>query len=332
MAFSRQLAVIGILGACFCVAVGCDDDGDKIANAGDAGEGGDDGGGKAGSGGKSTGGSNNTSGNGGTATAGSANDAGAGGEPLGGGGGSAGEGGTVMGGGAGAGGDGGGAGAGAGDGGGAGDGPGPAPAQCSYGCEDSDDCAFSDAPPTHSCDPETKTCLQCKTDTACLPIMSFWVTECETDAACAEWDACIAWEGKGYCAFKADPEDAVASCAGYGSPKTLARFGAQGEVMICAAADARCVDGACGSGCNDEMFGGCGAGKGDTCSLATGQCECTNGSECDSGVCGPDHRCGCETDDDCTIPGRDKCAAGVCVCGSVDSCPSPFVGATPVCE
>lgn len=336
MAFSRQLGVIGILGACFFVAVGCDDDGDKIPMGG-AGEGGDDAGGDTGKGGKSTGGSSSgNAGKGGT-SAGTANDggfagdAGSGPGPSGG---MAGEGGTATSGGGGAGAGAGGDAGGGGEGGG-GDGPGPVPAQCSYGCEDDDDCQFTDAPPTHSCDPETKTCLQCKTDAACLPVLSFWLTECADDTGCPETDACVAWQGKGYCAYKADPQEPETSCLGFGGPKTLPRLGAQGEVMVCAAPDPRCIQGACGPGCaSDELSGGgCGQGNGDTCSSITGLCECTLGTECtDSGVCGADGHCGCANDDDCTAPGLDKCLDGVCVCASTDSCNAGFTNATPVCE
>jgi hypothetical protein len=341
MAFSRQLGVIGILGACFCVAVGCDDDGDKIANGGDAGEAGDDGGGKAGTAGKSTGGSSNNNagdgGMGGTATTGGTSGAGAAGEtmggaaPVGGGageGGTVGDGGSVVGGGAGV----------AGDAGSAGDGGGggtaPTARTCSYTCEDDDDCAFVDGPPTYSCDPEKKECVQCTTDAACLPGQSAWVTECADDTGCPPTDACVAWQGKGYCAYKADPQNPVDSCFGFGAPKTVLRQGAQGEILVCAAADARCFDGVCGPGCGTDMLfgGGCSQGNGNTCSSTTGLCECSAGTECDSGVCGADHHCGCDNDDDCTAAGLDKCLDGVCGCGSATSCTAGFVSATPVCE
>src|SRR5688500_8452027 len=55
MAYSRRLGVVGILGVCFFVAVGCDDSDDKTVNEAEAGEGGESS--SAGKGGKSTGGS-----------------------------------------------------------------------------------------------------------------------------------------------------------------------------------------------------------------------------------------------------------------------------------
>lgn len=340
MAYSRQFGVIGILGVCFFVAVGCDDSDDKKVN--DDAEAGENAGGSAGSGGKSTGGSQSTAGKGGKATGGTAGSATAGTVNGGGEGGGAGEG---VGGVGGVGGEGdtgpalGGAGA---DGGGgeSGGGAGGAPAaltKCSYSCVIEADCQMADAPPLH-CDETTKRCVDprqvCDADDDCASYLSNWSgSACEDDTGCSEGvEACVEWQGVGQCATLADTNNPEFPCT-FGNPGSLPRFGAEGDADICITPDPRCIDGACQPGCGDLFSGGCGIGNGDTCSELTGLCECAEGTECDSGACGADGHCACVTSEDCTVPGRDTCQDGICVCGSAESCPNPgFVNAPAVCE
>jgi len=332
MAFSRRLGVVGILGASWLVAVGCNDDGDSVKVVGAAGEGGE-----APSGGKSTtGGSQNSGGKGttaGTAGKAGATAGGAGGAP--GAAGNAGNGATSasgqagsgeMSGGAGAGGAGGAAGGGGGAGGlaGAGGSGGeggalpPAP-HCSFSCTSDDDCLV-DGDPTFKCSPIRNRCEACTTDDDCLVPLSTWFLPCTDDSGCAAGtEACVAASGGGFCAKLPG-----AACAAPNVPKLLPRFGAQGTVQVCASADPRCFNNACLPGCGDPARA-CGQGNGDTCSAVDGRCKCTAGSECvPSGICGRDGQCQeCVTNVHCANNLTDTvCFQGKCGCGAADTCSS----------
>jgi hypothetical protein len=339
MAYSRRLGVIGILGVCLFVAVGCDDDGDKTTNEAEAGEGGESSG--AGKGGKSTGGSSNNAGKGGTtagsSTAGNLNGGGEGGAAGEGGGagpvgGMAGEGGTSVP----MGGDGGTGAGGEPAGGGAGGAPAASAPKCSYACEIEADCQLADAAPLQ-CDEVTKRCVDprqvCDADVDCVPYLSNWGSACVADTECFEGsELCVEWQGAGVCASLVDVNNPEFPCV-FGVADSLPRFGAEGDADVCVAPDPRCFDGQCAPGCGDFLSGGCGIGTGDTCSETTGLCECSQGTECDTGVCGTDGHCACVDSEDCTVPGRDVCQNGICVCGSADSCPDQgFSNATAVCE
>ncbi len=335
MAFSRQLGVIGILGACFFVAVGCGDDEDKKGSSGDAGEAGDDGGGKAGTGGKATGGSNSTSGKGGTATGGTAaNDAGAAGTDAGGtsggsdGGGMAGEGGSVvMSGGAG------------GDAGGGGEGGAPREElrSCTYECAVTSDCAVALSQTPKVCDQTSHRCVDsleiCETNDNCVPWMSLWYTPCLSQADCDEFSACVAWEGKGYCASL---DEGFCTSPPWGEPTTLPEFGKADPqpVAVCFGSGARCNEGKCIVSCAHPILGSC-TDKGDSCNEQTGLCECETGTKCKSEACGEDSHCvECVTDMHCAgnTNGNTTCVDGKCGCGSADTCPTEAESATPVCE
>jgi hypothetical protein len=342
MAYSRRLGVIGILGVCFFVAVGCDDSDDKKAN--DDAEAGENAGGSAGSGGKSTGGSQNNAGKGGKATGGSAGSA------------TAGTGGTVNGGGegggagesvggvgesvGGVGGEGnsspiGGAGA---DGGGGepGGGAGGAPVavftQCTSACQIDADCSI-DGDETLKCDPAAKECFDpaqvCETNEDCIQPLAGWFP-CESPAGCFEGTNCVEWRGAGYCVPIAEGPDP--DC-GFDVLMTLPIFGDDGDQAVCVTDDPRC-------GADDRCFMGCGAfgceGLG-TCNEATGQCECTDGADCTStGVCGADKRCTeCNTSAQCASNsgGNKACIDGRCGCDTATTCPDyGWANATPVCE
>jgi hypothetical protein len=340
MAFSRRLGVVSILGACWFVAVGCGDDEDRKTSTEDGGEGGE-GTGTSGSGGKSSiGGNQSTAGNagkGGTTagSAGSGNNAGEGGSGFGG---DAGGGGIVAGaGGETPGGAGEGGGATTGGAGGEGGAPEPVAAMCKYQCDGNEDCTFADAVP-HKCDLTTGSCEQCLVDEHCLAELSIWVVPCEDDSGCTpDFEACVAADGVGYCASLPDANTPEFPCP-TGIPQTLPRFGAQGNVEVCAA-DARCLHGICDYGCRDPFSAGCGIGTGDTCSPTTGLCECAQSSECDTGTCGADSHCvECVTAQDCdggpAAAGRDTCVGGKCGCAGVNSCPNrAYVGNPPkLCE
>jgi hypothetical protein len=329
MAFSRRLGVVSILGACFFVAAGCGDDEDRKDGTEDGGEGGE-GTGTSGNGGKSNvAGSQNNAGNGGKGgNAGSANVAGEGGSGTGG---DAGGGGIVAGAGGetpGGGGEGGAGMAGAGGEGGA---PEPQAAMCKYQCDGNEDCMFADAAP-HKCNLATGSCAECVEDADCMVALIGWTSTCATTAECpfSDTQACVDWQGEGYCADLPDPNMPEFPCLFGGRPQMVPLFGAQGNIEVCAA-DARCFGGTCQPGCTDPL-GPCGNDNGDTCNPTTGRCECEMGDECDTGVCGADQHCTeCVTSDDClpAVAGRDTCVNGSCGCGSANSCTLTYVGNPP---
>jgi hypothetical protein len=332
----RQLGVVSILGACWFVAVGCGDEEDRKTGTEDGGEGGE-GTGTSGSGGKSSiAGSQNNAGNagkGGTTggNAGNANVAGEGGSGSGGdagGGMVAGAGGETPGGG----GEGGVATAGAGGEGGA---PEPEAAMCKYQCDGPEDCMFADAVP-HKCNLVTGSCAECVADADCMVGLIGWASTCENVSECdfPDTQACVAWQGVGYCADLPDVNSPEFPCLFGGRPQMVPLFSGQGDIEVCAA-DARCFDGRCEAGCTDPL-GECGFGNGDTCNPTTGRCECEMGTECDTEVCGTDSRCAeCVTPQDCPggTTGRDACVNGKCGCAGVNSCTRAYVGNPPkTCE
>lgn len=343
MAFSRQLAVVGILGACFFVAVGCGDDDGKKTNDGDAGEGGESSGGKsqggststtAGKGGTGTAGSGTAgSGTAGSSTAGSAGSATQGGEAGSGGAGTGGSDGNMAGEGESAG--------GGGDAGGGGEGgaPGPTASSCGNQCETDDDCVVPDSFYPSVCDPVTDRCIDalaaCTDHDSCVPWMNAWYTSCTEQADCDEMGGlCVAYGGKGYCAQP--PSEGL--CFPFGAPEDLPEFGDPDPqlVSVCLSTDGRCHAGQCLVGCAAFGEGSCeGLGNGDSCNAATGLCECAGGDECASEVCGADAQCvECVTDLHCAAneDGHDTCVAGSCGCTDATSCPDETESATPVCE
>jgi hypothetical protein len=344
MAFSRRLGVVWFVGASWLVAVGCDDSEDRIPEpSGKGGEapsagkssvaGSQNDGGKAGaSPGAGAGGA--VGGTGGSAAGGDAGQGG-GGDMAG----AAGLGGDATGGGGAAGGEGGAGGASAGAG---GEGGAAVAASCSFSCANDADCVINQNNTTHKCNPVSHQCedptTACTVDVDCLPAFSFWTVQCLDDAGCAAgFQACVAVSGKGFCADLSDPTFPDEPCFG-GAPRTLSRFGAVGTVEVCASPDARCFAGACALGCGDPTIG-CGQGNGNTCSAATGRCECTQGTECTkTGVCGGDGQCQqCQVDGDCTatavFDGRGVCVAGTCGCASPTTCVNPgYASATAACQ
>jgi hypothetical protein len=340
MAYSRRLGVIGILGVCFFVAVGCDDSDDKNVNEAEGGEAGETGS-NGGSGGKSTAGSQNNAGKGGKGTGGSAGSptAGTAGAVNGGGeggtaaestGGMGGEGNTAPLGGAGA--DGGGGE----PGGGAGGAPDASLKACTNECEIDDDCAVLDSPVILSCDQATHRCVDalepCETNDNCVPWVSLWYTPCTKQADCTD-SFCVTWEGKGYCANA--PSDDFCFPP-WTAPSQLLEFGSADPQMfdVCFGTGATCNAGKCIASCADPFLGGC-DGNGDTCNEVSGLCECETGDSCASGVCGADSHCvECVTSDDCAenAAGNTSCFDGKCGCGSADSCPDDTQAGTPVCE
>jgi len=337
MAFSRRLGVIWIAGASWLLAVGCDDSEDQVerlAGAGDAGEapsagkssiaGSQNDGGKAGAGsageGGTTSGGNGAAGGGGDAGSGgnSAGQAGAGGEAAG----AAGVGGEATGGVGGAGGQG-------------GEGGVAVAATCSFSCANDAACLIGQNGSqkcnlvSHRCEDPTTACTA---DVDCLISQSAWFFTCADDDGCdPDFEACIdAGGGQGFCATLPDPD-----CFG-GVPRTFPRLGAAGTVEVCASAAPRCMGGACTHGCGDT---GCGQGNGNTCSTATGLCECTLGTECTkTGVCGGDAHCQqCKIDNDCAatvaLDGRGICVQGTCGCASPTTCVNPgYASATAACQ
>jgi hypothetical protein len=342
MAFSRRLGVIGIVGACWFVAVGCDDDGDQKDTSSDGGEGGE-----APIAGKASAGSVNNAGKGGNGTAGNGGDgggetagtgatAGDGGNSgtagQGGAGAEAGNGGAAgtpvipVGGGGGAGGD---------ETGGVG-GEGGAPAavakRCANECEIDGDCAIG-IDETLKCNQATKRCedplLACSSVDDCRPWANEWRTSCATSADCfAGFEACVDWQGKGYCAALN-----LDGCFP-GEPTMLPEHGAvtPTNVEVCVAPSA-CKGGSCTLACDHAFSAGCAdAGDGDTCSLVTHLCECEAGTECSSGICGGDSLCQqCVTAQDCPA-GTDACVNGKCGCSAAAVCPDLTAAGTPVCE
>lgn len=215
--------------------------------------------------------------------------------------------------------------------------------KCSYECETDDDCSVIqvDAPPdtTLKCNSLTKACEDptkvCETQDNCVPSGSYWFMNCESDAECFEGEACVSWEGVGWCASL--PTDDVCFLAG--APEPLPRLGAQGTIDVCVAHSWLCGEQGgkveCFPGCSEEE--GCGSGNGDTCNLETGLCECETGAECAGKAC-IDGRCAqCATNQDCAVTagatGADICVDGQCGCSGANKCPVvPFKGATAVCE
>ncbi len=335
MAFSRQLAVVSILGACFFTAVACSDDEDKKATEGDAGEGGE---GIAGTGGGSGGTESPTAGSGGSAGSAGSAQAGHGGE-AGGAAGSAGE--------AGGGGAAGEAGAGgvSGEGGGGPDsgagGMAGSPAEtaqaCLEQCDVDGDCTDPSSFHLRACDQVTKRCYTpqeiCTESADCMPWRNVWASCAEQEECDLFGAVCVAYAGKGYCAYPA--LDGMCFLPGE-EVQELLQFGVENPelVAICAATSGRCNAGKCIYGCSDETIG-CPEGGGNTCNPTTGLCECQDGTECKSGVCGESSRCvECVTNEHCPggITGLDVCVAGKCGCSGKDVCPEPTANTTAVCE
>lgn len=329
MAFSRRLGVVCILGACWFVAVGCNDDEDQKDSSSDGGEGGE-----APSAGKSSvAGSANNAGKGGVGEGGTAT-GGAGGEtPITGGTGGAdpGNGGAagspeVPGGGA-----GGAGGAEAGGAGGEGGVPVPVAKACSNECEIDADCTIG-IDETLKCNQANKRCedpFACGTGADCAPAVNFWGS-CETSAECdADAQRCVTWQGKGYCGYLE-----LTGCIFDGEVATnLPEFGnATNQVSVCVVAGV-CTDAKiCEPGCEAT---GCGSGGGATCDAVTHLCKCTLGSECESTVCGADGLCQeCVTGADCAGAqfGEDACVNGKCGCSAAAVCPDTTEAGTPVCE
>jgi hypothetical protein len=350
MAFSRRLSVIGMVGASWLLAIACEGDDihdDTQPVAGEAGEapiagkssaagsknnggkagGGDagEGGGTSGAAGGGNGGTTSDAGNGGTTSgagqAGSGETAGAGGgeSPGGAGGATGGQGGA----------------------GGEGGASTAVAASCSFSCINDDACIINQNIDTFKCNPVSHRCedptTACAVDADCLPSQSFWSVPCVDDDACdPDFEACVDANGKGFCASLPDP-DPDFPCF-FGVPRTLSRFGTPGTVEVCAGADPRCMGGACAPGCGDAL-GACGQGNGDTCSAATGLCECTQGTECTkTGVCGGDGHCQqCKIDEDCAATvattGYGICVAGKCGCANPTTCVNPgYATAMAACE
>lgn len=330
MAFARRLGVIGILGACWFTAIACSDDEDRKDNAGDAGEGGDEGGGKAGTpsvggsqggkagmsgGGKAGSGIAGEAGGGGTdAGSGSGGDAGsgmvagAGGEPSGGG-----EGGLSSGG---AGGEGG--------------APVAAARSCVWSCENDSDCVRPDDTPG-ACNDVTNTCEEpttqaCSVHEDCGPSTMFWSFGCTTSANCEPGYECVDYRGKVYCAVAADPDF---GCDVYQTVTATLHEGG-GDVEVCVDPNARCSAGKCIANCEDV---GCAPAEGDTCNPVTGRCECEENTECDTDlVCSNSLCTECAEDEDCLPRGLDTCVAGKCGCADVSSCAAAYPAATPACQ
>jgi hypothetical protein len=348
MAFSRRLGVVGIAAASWLVAVGCDDDEDQVrpsSGAGEAGEapiagkssvaGSQNNGGKAGSSAGTAGQGGTASGNAGAAGEGGASGAGqaGSGETAG-----AGGGGGALGGAGGAGGAAGGQAGQAGQGGEGGVLTAAAP-HCSFTCVSDDDCVVDGDDSikcnltTHACEDPTTACT---VDANCLVSLSFWFKPCTDDSACtANTEACVAADGQGFCATL--PEAGDPACDGSNVAKTLPRFGAQGTVSVCAHPDARCFSGVCRPGCGTPNVG-CGIGNGDTCSTATGLCECTSGTECTAtGICRKNGQCQeCVTNEECAENVTDTvCVGGKCGCATADACSAidpGYTSAPAACE
>jgi hypothetical protein len=345
MAYSRRLGVIGMLGVCFFVAVGCDDSDDKNVKDAEGGEAGESAGGSAGSGGKSTGGSQNNAGKGGKATGGAAGSttAGTAGTANGGG-----EGGTAGEGTGGLGGEGntstplGGAGADGGGGepgGGAGGAEQVAAKSCGDQCEVSDDCIIADSVEQKVCDPVAKRCVEpfhaCEAHDDCLPWASSFTKTCANQADCDDVSGvCVAWNGTGYCA--AQPFEGTCIGRPGAAATKLLQFGTPDPSMVdvCLSTEGRCNAGECIVSCT--AVGGCeGSGDGDQCNEDTGLCECQTADECGGRECGADNHCvECVTGADCDAQatGLDTCVNGSCGCSSPDSCIDQTANATPVCE
>ena len=208
---------------------------------------------------------------------------------------------------------------------------------CANQCEVDDDCKIGDSV-GQQCNQTTKRCYDgtvaaCTTNEDCVPAGSGWFVTCASDADCAQDDteSCVASGAVGYCALLS-----VGDACDVGEPQDRARFGAQGTSNVCVAFD-RCQEGVCKFNCADPLFGGfCEAGNGNFCNAATGECECQQGNECDSGVCGGDAHCAqCATSNDCInadVAGWQVCVNGKCGCTDATTCPDMTANATPVCE
>ena len=315
MAFSRRVSLVGIVGAGMLFAVACADDGDAI-NAGpnaNAGEGGEatGGGGRASVAGSSSGGAGGlvVGGHAGTTHAGSG---GGGGEPPGG----AGEGntpptaGTSTGGAGGVPGTAGQSGGGADTAGsvgmaGSGGASSSNAAQCFNECSVNDDCKLKVGNTPYVCNQTTHLCqnpaLACDADADCLPTISSWTTTCVEHSDCFDgFEECVKWQDQGYCASLSDPINFPDAPCLSGVPMTLPKYDGTGDIEVCGSADPRCYNESCVAGCADDNSLGCGNGKGETCSQTSGHCECQDGSQCTSGVCGDDSLCAqCLSKDDC---------------------------------
>jgi hypothetical protein len=327
MAFSRRVSLVGIVGAGMLFAVACADDGDAISagpntNAGEGGEA-TGGGGRASASGSSSGGAGGlvVGGHAGTTYAGSGGEAG---EMTGG----AGEGGMPPTAGTSTGGEGGvpaaagqsgsGAGtagsvgmaggsagtAGASGSGGSGGASSSKAAQCFDECSTNDDCTLKVGSTPYVCNQTTHLCqnpaLACKADADCLPAISSWTTTCVEHSDCFDgFEECVKSQDQGYCASLSDPAFPDDPCLS-GVPMTLPKYDGTGDIEVCGSPDPRCYNESCVAGCADDNSLGCGNGTGQTCSQTSGHCECQDGSECTSGVCGDDSLCAqCLSKDDC---------------------------------
>ena len=203
--------------------------------------------------------------------------------------------------------------------------PGADPTFCQERCNDMSQCL-----PGWSC--ENGLCAQgpgCTLDDECLPRMSGWQTECLDDTGCNQ-QVCVTVGETGYCAMA--PSEFVTCEQMTLAEMELPHHGTAEMVIVCAQTRAVCWDGVCNQQCASDEH--CFGEEYPHCNVATGRCECNEGTCVTNGTLCEEGRCRCVSDEECTTQNFDVCYDGTCGCSSVEACVTPLThpGATWVCE
>lgn len=209
--------------------------------------------------------------------------------------------------------------------------------RCAPTCKADADCLVDGVDIGFTCIDGVCDVPDCAGDDACVALLSGWSEPCTAQAGCAMDEACVdAGAGEGRCAVV--PTMALA-CADLGLVETMRpRLEGDALVLVCAAPDAKCVEGACRSPCASDDA--CPALLGTPhCEVATGACVCSSDADCLAAmqpgfVACVDGRCGCTVDADCVGGSNvDVCYAGACGCSGPAACTDPvFDGADLICR
>ena len=144
----------------------------------------------------------------------------------------------------------------------------------------------------------------CESDAECVAQQMGW-GPCEEQEHCqtANNEACVEYDGQGYCALLADDVDCEAAFAM--DELTVDLVGEAGEETICIDEDRGCSDAQCVDLCDSDddcesqsandtcLDGVCGCGSNEACEVATGADICFDGTcGCsEDEICGDDRAC-----------------------------------------
>jgi hypothetical protein len=217
---------------------------------------------------------------------------------------------------------------------------------CVEACKVDADCESLFSTEEYHCNAETQRCegfaSPCRGGDECIPGASQWLWSCSSDHDCYFFDddVCVSIAGVGRCARLAPSPNAPDGGCVFPVPDAieLPRLGAAGKVLVCSDRSQQCRASICVIACKaeDDCYSD---PNGAVCNVQTGVCGCESDQDCRvPGVSRCDttrHRCECADDTDCEdVPNTDKCIAGHCGCDSTAACTAErlFSGTRYVCE